>query len=119
MPGGFLMPRTSIAYTEPSKTGTALPNASAADVTNGNQVLNNDGRVYVIAKNANVSTPRNLIVTPTATVDGLVPPARTSPIPASTSMLFGPWEVANYSTTLLVSGDNATDVSLLVLHIPG
>ena len=33
-------------------------------------------------------------------------------------MLFGPWEVANYSTSLQISGDNATDVSFLVLHIP-
>lgn len=113
------MARTSIAYTEPSKTGTLLPAATAVDVTNGNQVLNNDGRVFVIAKNANVSTPRNVIVTPTATVDGLVPAARTSPIAANTSMLFGPWEVANYSTTLQISGDNATDVSFLVLHMPG
>lgn len=111
------MPRTNINYTEPSKSGTLLPAATAADVSNGNSVAN-DGRVYAIVKNANVSTPRNLIVTPTATVDGLVPAARTSPIAASTSMLFGPWEVANYSTTLQLSGDNATDVSILLLHMP-
>jgi hypothetical protein len=113
------MARTPISWTEPSKSGTVLPAPTAADVSNGNVVVGNDGRVIAIVKNSNVSTPRNLIVTPTATVDGLVPAARTSPIAASTSMLFGPWEVANYSTSLQLSGDNATDVSILVLHIPG
>jgi hypothetical protein len=112
------MARTNINYTDPAKTGTTLPAPSAADVSNGNTVIN-DGRVLCIAKNSNVSTPRNVIVTPTATVDGLVPAARTTPLPASTSLLMGPWEVANYSTALAISGDNATDVSFLFIHFPG
>lgn len=112
------MPRTNIAYTDPSKNGTTLPVPSAADVSNGNAVIN-DGRVLCIAKNSNVSTPRNVIVTPTATVDGLVPAARTTPLPASTSLLMGPWEVSNYSNSLQISGDNATDVSFLFIHLPG
>lgn len=112
------MARTQIAFTDPSKVGTLLPAASAADVSNGNFILN-DGKVIVIAKNANVSTLRNAIVTPTATVDGLVPAARTSPITASTSILLGPWDVGNYGTQLQISGDNATDVSFLAVHFPG
>jgi hypothetical protein len=111
------MARTPISWTEPSKSGTLLPSPTAADVSNGNVVVGNDGNVVVVAKNTGASV-RNVVVTPTATVDGLVPAARTSPIAAGTSMLFGPWEVANYSTSLQISGDNATDVSFLVLHIP-
>lgn len=112
------MPRTAIAFTEPSRAGTALPAAVAADVTNGNSVVN-DGRILIIASNSNVSTVRNAIVTATGTVDGLVPATRTSPIPASSSILLGPWDVGNYSTTLQISGDNATDVKFQVLHFPG
>jgi hypothetical protein len=112
------MPRTNINFTDPSKAGTALPAAVAADVANGN-VINNDGRVVVIASNANVSTIRNATVTPTATVDGLAAAARTSPIPASSSILLGPWEVGNYSTLLQLNGDNATDVKFQAIHFPG
>jgi hypothetical protein len=111
------MARTLIAFTDPSKVGTLLPAASAADVSNGNYIVN-DGKILVIAKNANVSTTRNVTVTPTATVDGLVPAARTSPIAASTSILLGPWDIGNYGTQLQISGDNATDVSLLAIHFP-
>ena len=112
------MARTQIVYTDPAKTGTTLPSPTAADVANGQYILN-DGRVMVIAKNSNGATPRNVTVTPTNTVDGLVPAARTTPLPASTSLLMGPWEVSNYSTQLQISGDNATDVSFLAIHLPG
>ena len=112
------MPRTPIAYTDPAKTGTTLPTATAADVVNGNSVIN-DGRILCIAKNSSGSTIRNVIVTPTNTVDGLVPAAHTTPIPVSSSLLLGPWEIANYSTTLQISGDSATDVTFLFVHFPG
>lgn len=112
------MPRTNINATSPSKTGTTLPAATAVDVANGNSVIN-DGRVVVIATNSNVSTPRNVVVTPTATVDGLTAAARTTPLPASSSMLLGPWEVSNYGEVLQISGDNATDVKLQPIRFPG
>ena len=111
------MPRTQLNYTEPTRAGVAFPAGVAADVTNG-QYINNDGRVIVIAINSG-ATIRNVIVTPTATVDGLVPAARTSPIPATSSIILGPWDVGNYSTTLQISGDNATDVKFQAIHMPG
>lgn len=111
------MARTQIVYTDPAKTGTTLPSPTAADVSNG-QYINNDGRVLVIAKNSGASS-RNVTVTPSATVDGLVPAARTTPIGVGVSLLMGPWEIANYSNLLAISGDNATDVSFLAIHFPG
>jgi hypothetical protein len=50
---------------------------------------------------------------------GTVLPAPTAADVSNGNVVFGPWEVANYSTSLQLSGDNATDVSILVLHIPG
>jgi hypothetical protein len=108
------MPRTQINYTEPSKTGTTLPSPTAADVSNG-QYITNDGHVLVIAKNTG-ATSRNVTVTPTGTVDGQSAQARVTPIAAGVSLLMGPWEVANYSNQLQISGDNATDVSFLAIH---
>lgn len=112
------MPRTALTSYEPTRAGVALPAAVAADVTNGNSVVN-DGRIVVIASNSNGAVIRNVIVTPTGTVDGLAAATRTSPIPVSSSILLGPWDVGNYSTTLQISGDNATDVKFQVLHFPG
>lgn len=101
----------------PSKTGTAFPAGTAADVTNGNSIVN-DGRVLVIATNSHATLVRNAIVTPTATVDGLTATTRTSPIPALSSILLGPWEVSNYSNVLQISGDNATDVKFQIVQMP-
>lgn len=112
------MARTPLTFTEPSRAGAAFPPGVTADVTNGNSAVN-DGKIIVIASNSNVSTVRNVIVTATATVDGLVPATRTSPIPASSSIILGPWDVGNYSTVLQFSGDNATDVKFQVIHFPG
>lgn len=112
------MPRTQINTTEPTRAGVAFPAGTAADVANG-QFINNDGRVIVIAANSNGATIRNVVVTPTGTVDGLAAATRTSPIPVSSSIILGPWDVGNYSTTLLISGDNATDVKFQAIHFPG
>jgi hypothetical protein len=87
-------------------------------VANGNSIVN-DGRIVVIAINGSGSTIRNVIVTPTATVDGLAAAARTSPIPISSSIILGPWDTGNYGTTLQISGDSATDVRFQVIHLPG
>jgi len=113
------MARTPIAYVEPTKAGTTFPAETTADVANGNSVLGNDGRVVVLCRNSNgASTARVVTITPTATVDGLVPAARTVSIPAGASKLLGPYEVANYGTTLLISGDNA-ELKFTPIHFPG
>jgi hypothetical protein len=114
-----LVARTALTNAvEPNRTGVAFPQGVLADSTNGNSIAN-DARILVIAANASASTIRNITVTPTATVDGLVPAARTSPIPTSSSIILGPWDVANYSTTLQISADSSTDVRLQIIHVPG
>lgn len=103
---------------EPTRAGVAFPTGTAADATNGNSIAN-DGRVIVIAINSSGSNARNVTVTPTATVDGLAAAARTTNIPISSSVILGPWDVGNYSSTLQITGDNATDVKFQIIHFPG
>lgn len=113
------MPRTAIAYVEPAKAGTTYPAESTADVANGNSVLGNDGRIIVFCRNSNgASTARTVTITPTATVDGLAVAARTISVPAGTSMLIGPYDVATYGSTLQISGDNA-ELKFIPIHVPG
>ncbi len=110
------MPRTAIAVTESSKGGTTLPAPTAADVANGNSVVN-DGKTLVLASNAGAST-RTITITPTATVDGLAPANRTVSLAASASKLLGPYEVGNYGDVLQISGDHA-DVKFQPLRVLG
>ncbi len=112
------MPRTALSIIDSSKAGTTLPTGTAADVANGNSVASDGRSVIIIATNANVSTPRNVTITPTATVDGLTAAVRTIALPASTSKVLGPYETSNYSETLQISGDNA-DVKFQVIRVPG
>lgn len=113
------MARTALTnIVEPTRAGVAFPAGTLADSTNGNSIAN-DARVVVIAANASGSVVRNVTVTPTATVDGLAPAARTTPIPISSSVILGPWDVGNYSTTLQISADSSTDVRFQIVHFPG
>lgn len=113
------MARTALTNTvEPNRTGVAFPAGALADSTNGNS-LSNDGKIVVIAVNSSASVARNVTVTPTATVDGLAAAARTTVVPISSSVILGPWDTANYSTTLQISADSSTDVRFQPIHFPG
>jgi hypothetical protein len=111
------MPRTALTITDSSKAGTVLAAGTAADVANGNSV-SSDGRSYVIiAQNSGV-TLRTITITPTATVDGLVPAARTVTLASGVTKVLGPYDIANYSDTLQISADHA-EVKFQVVRIPG
>ncbi len=112
------MPRTPLTnVVDASKAGTTLAAGVAADVANGNSLVHDGRSMIVIATNAGVST-RTVTITPTATVDGLIPAARTVSLAASAVKVLGPYDLANYSSTLQISADHA-DVKFQVIRIPG
>jgi len=111
------MPRTALTAVESSKAGTVLAAGTAADVANGNSVAHDGRSVIIIATNAGAS-PRTITITPTATVDGLVPAARTVSLAASAVKVLGPYDLASYSSVLQISGDHA-DVKFQVIRVPG
>ncbi len=111
------MPRTALTIVDSSKAGTVLAAGTAADVANGNSIANDGRSIIVIATNGGAST-RTITITPTATVDGLVPAARTVSLAASAVKVLGPYDVASYSETLQISGDHA-DVKFQVIRVPG
>lgn len=106
------MPRTAYTPVPTSRTPATPANdlgaAVAVDVANGNSVVNS-GRTVLIVKNTNAgSTARSVTVTFNGnTVDGQLPTARVTPVPAGKTWVFGPYDPANYGTSLLVNGDNA------------
>jgi hypothetical protein len=111
------MPRTALTAVESSKAGTVLAAGAAADVANGNSYVSDGKSVIVIATNSGV-TLRTITITPTATVDGLVPAARTVTLASGVVKVLGPYDLANYSDTIQISADHA-DVKFQVIRIPG
>jgi hypothetical protein len=111
------MPRTALSIVDSSKAGTVLPAAVAADVANGNSVTS-DGKSYVIIATNSGVTLRTITITPTATVDGLVPAARTVTLASGVVKVLGPYDTASYSETLQISADHA-EVKFQVVRIPG
>jgi hypothetical protein len=99
------MARTALTITDSSKAGTVLPAGTAADVANGNSLVN-DGRTLIICTNAGV-TPRTITITPTVTVDGLTVAARTVALAASAVKVLGPYDIGTYSQVLAISADHA------------
>lgn len=111
------MARTAITVTDSSKAGTVLPSEVAADVANGNSVVN-DGRTIILAHNTNAaSTARTATITVTGAIDGFAPSPRTVSIAAGATKALGPYEVTNYSSTLQISGDHA-ELMFRAIRIP-
>src|SRR4051812_29875691 len=109
------MPRTALTnIVEPTRAGIAFPQGTLADATNGNSI-SNDSRIVVIGINSSASTIRNITVTPSTTVDGLAVAARTTPIPTSSSVILGPWDIGTYGTTLQITADSSTDVRFQIV----
>lgn len=99
------MPRTSIATTQASRSGTVLPAATAGDVVNGNSVAN-DGRTVLIVNNTG-ATSRTITFQTTVSVDGLTAPVRSETIPAGETQVFGPFSPNDYGNPLGFNVDNA------------
>lgn len=108
------MPRTSIAATQASRSGTVLPAATAGDVVNGNSVQN-DGRVVLIVNNTGASS-RTITFQTTVSVDGLTAPVRSETVPAGETQVFGPFPPNDYGTTLGFNVDNA-ELTVQVLRV--
>ncbi len=111
------MARTLIPVVDTSKAGTTMPAEVAADVANGNYIPN-DGKTLVLARNANgASVARTVTIALVGTIDGFAPAARTISVPAGASKILGPYEVANYGSQLLISGDNA-ELKFTPIRVP-
>lgn len=108
------MPRTSIAATQASRSGTVLPAATAGDAINGNAVQN-DGRTVLIVNNTGASS-RTITFHTTVKVDGLTGPVRSESIPAGETQVFGPFPPNDYGTTLGFNVDNA-ELTVQVLRV--
>lgn len=103
------MARTQISVNTPSSSGMSVHTGAdvAADVANGNAFLN-DGDPFLLCRNSNGATTRNLTIQSPLTPDGLAVTAVTVAIPASTIFWLGPFPGRLYTQAdgmVYINGD--------------
>lgn len=98
-------------------SGPDISPATTGDAANGHQVSNQDGRVYIHAKNTNSgSTARTITFTTTGTVAGLAIADVTHSLAAGALGFFGPFDRQAFGKTLLIDVSNA-ELHLSAVHV--
>lgn len=101
------MARVSVPVTNITRTGVAPAAEVNGDPVNNHQVAN-DGRTFLVVRNANVSaTARTLTVVIQGAIDGFAPAPRTYSIAAGASRYIGPFDTVAYGSLMQVNVDNA------------
>ncbi len=99
------MPRVQIPVVTASRAGVALT-ATAGDPVNNHYVAN-DGQVGIIVKNTGSTVARTVTFHVARKVDGFSVDPRTETLAAGEEQLFGPFDVHEYGSYLLIDVDNA------------
>jgi len=102
------MPRTAITVNQVTAAGTAGSAGVAADAVNGNSVQNTGLSTWIEVTNTDTSI-HHITIQPTRMVAGASVNPAPIPIPANTTVpiKFGPFSVADYSSSLEVTADSA------------
>lgn len=98
------MARTAIVTAVSTSKGVKVATPVAADVANGNYLVNS-GREQFVGKNTGAS-PYTVTLTPTGTVDGQAATPYVRTIPAGEEWEFGPFSVAAYGAAVAVDCSN-------------
>lgn len=109
------MPRVNLPHTNISRTGVAPGAEVNGDPVNFHSTAN-DGRVFLLIRNAGVTVSRTATVHLTDVVDGQSLTPKTYSIPQSTSRYIGPFPPGDYGDTLSVDVDNA-ELKLTAYHL--
>ncbi|MEU8334799.1 hypothetical protein [Micromonospora tulbaghiae] len=101
------MPRVNVPVTTITRAGVA-PAAEVNGDAAQNHVLSNDGRTFLLVRNANgSSTARTLTVIIQGAIDGFAPAPRTYSIAAGASRYIGPFDTVAYGSLMQINVDNA------------
>lgn len=109
------MPRVDVPLTEITRAGVA-PGAEVTGDPSNNHSFNNDGRVFLLARNSQATAPRTVTLRFTAVVDGQAVTSRTVAVPISVSRYIGPFPPDTYGSTVLIDVDHA-DLKLSTYHM--
>lgn len=109
------MPRVALTVTPITRAGVAPPAETNGDPVNNHQVQNN-GRLFLLVRNAGTTVPRTVTLRLPGVTDGQSLTPKTVEIPTEESRYIGPFPTDAYGATLQVDVDNA-ELKLTALGI--
>lgn len=108
------MPRVAVPVTQITRGGVAPAAETDGDPVN-HHMVNNDGRVFLLVRNAGAS-PRDITFRFASAVDGQAVTPRVVAVAAGASRYFGPFPTADYGEDLQVDVAHA-DLKLSAYHL--
>lgn len=108
------MPRVAVPVTQITRAGVAPAAETDGDPVN-HHVVNNDGQVLLLVRNAGASA-RDITFRFASAVDGQAVTPRVVSVPASASRYFGPFPTSDYGEDLQVDVAHA-DLKLSAYHL--
>lgn len=109
------MARVDVPLTQVTRAGVANASEVTGDTTNGHS-FNNDGRVWLEARNSAGTATRNVTLHLATTVDGQTVADRTIPVPINSTKKVGPFPTDTYGATVTFDVDNA-ELRLATYHL--
>lgn len=110
------MAATEVTLHTITRAGAAEPVAPAVDVANGNQMSNNNGRMWL-----RLTNPGGAAKTITAqfanSVDGVVGAGKVFSVPNGATRLWGPFPVAIYGQTVQFTHEAGSTTTILAVQL--
>jgi hypothetical protein len=111
------MAATEFTLVTINRVGAADPAPVAADVANGNQMSNNNGRMWLQVSNPG-GGPKTFTVAQPNTQDGVASPGKVISVPAGATLRkYGPFPVAVYGQTVTVAHEAGSTSTFLAFQL--
>lgn len=112
------MARVNVPVTQITRAGEAPPAEVNGDATNGHD-FTNDGKTFLLVRNADGTAAHTVTIVTPGTVDGLAIADRAVSIPLSQSRYIGPFPPAVYGVDGRVQADvTSAQLKLSALRLP-
>jgi hypothetical protein len=99
-----------------TRTGAAEPAKVAVDVPNGNQLSNNNGRIWLALTNPG-GAAKNIIAQFLNPQDGVVGAGRSFSVPAGATRLWGPFPPEVYGQTVQFTHEAGSTTTALAVQL--
>lgn len=110
------MAATELTLYTITRAGAAEPAAVAADVANGNQLSNNNGRMWLRLTNPGAG-PKTITAAFPNAVDGVVGAGKVLSVPAGASRPWGPFPVEIYGQTVQFTHEAGSTTTILAYQL--
>lgn len=110
------MPATELTVHTISRAGAAEPAKPAVDVANGNQMSNNNGRMWLSLTNPG-GAAKTITAVYNAGNDGSAPGGKTFSVPNGATRLWGPFPVSIYGPTVQFTHEAGSTTTVLAVQL--